>query len=95
MRIYKTKAIVLDNVSNGFNRNKVVLFTENFGKIILKLTGYGRSPNHWAGVFDAANILGISFTKRGNFYVVTGWELVHFSPDRSMPPNTGPILGEP
>ena len=81
---YKTKAIVIDNKPASANKNRVILFTENFGKINIFLTGYGASVNHWAGAFDAANILEISCRKRAGFYTVTGWEFLCFYPDKNL-----------
>lgn len=80
----KTKAIVIDNKPVSANKNRVVLFTENFGKINVFLTGYGKAVNHWAGAFDAANILEISCRKKGSFYTVTGWEFLCFYPDKNF-----------
>jgi len=80
----KTKAIVIDNKPVAVNKNRVVLFTENFGKINVFLTGYGKPVNHWAGAFDAANILEISCRKQNGFYNVTGWEILHFFHDRDF-----------
>lgn len=80
----KTRAIVIDNKSVSDNKNRVILFTENFGKINSFLTGYGKAVNHWAGVFDAANILEIACRKKGPFYTVTGWEILCFYPDKDF-----------
>jgi len=56
----KTKAIVIDNTPFPQKRNRVILFTEEFGKISVFLKSYGTGVNHWAGVFEMGNFLEIT-----------------------------------
>jgi hypothetical protein len=80
----KTKAIVIDNKPDAPNKNRVVLFTETFGKISVMLTGYGKSANHWAGVFEGGNIIEISVVDRKNRHIISGWKRLFLSPERTF-----------
>ncbi len=80
MSNHKTRAVVVDNRRWGENKNRVLLFTEIFGKISVYLTGYGKMANHWGGVFEGGNVLEISLIERRKSFIVSGWQKV-FIPD--------------
>ncbi|PKM99963.1 MAG: hypothetical protein CVU78_03575 [Elusimicrobia bacterium HGW-Elusimicrobia-2] len=78
----KTKAVILDNRRVCDNKNRVVVFTEQYGKLITAVAGYGKPVNHWGGAFEGGNILELSFLKKSSFYTITGWEMI-YSPQES------------
>ncbi|MCD6412522.1 MAG: recombination protein O N-terminal domain-containing protein [Elusimicrobia bacterium] len=77
----KTKSVVFDNRRWVENKNRVILFTEAFGKISVYLTGYGKPVNHWGGVFEGGNILDVALLKRRHGYIVSGWRKVFLGDD--------------
>ncbi|MBU3955097.1 recombination protein O N-terminal domain-containing protein [bacterium] len=80
----KSQAIILDNTRSCDNKNRVVVFTEKYGKLVSSVAGYGKPVNHWGGAFEGGNILELSFLKRGDFYTITGWEIIYSLQDKSV-----------
>lgn len=80
----KSRAVVLDNRRLCDNKNRVVLFTEQYGKIITALAGYGKPAGHWGGAFEGGNILELSFLKRNSFYTVNGWDMIYSPPEADL-----------
>lgn len=80
----KTKAVILDNRRSGDNKNRVVAFTEKYGKLVSFVTGYGKPANHWGGAFEGGNILELSFLKRSAFYTITGWEIIYSPAEKNL-----------
>ena len=80
----KTKAVILDNRRICDNKNRVVAFTEKYGKLVSFVTGYGKSANHWGGAFEGGNILELSFLKRDSFYTITGWEIIYSPLEKNL-----------
>jgi len=80
----KTKAIVIDNTPSSQKQNKVILFTEEFGKISVFLKSYGTGVNHWAGVFEMGNFLEVTMLKRFHSFLITGFKLLKEARDREL-----------
>ena len=82
--IAKSKAVILDNRPVCDNKNRVVVFTEQYGKLVTAVSGYGKPVNHWGGAFEGGNILELSFLKRNSFYTITGWEMLYSPKEKSV-----------